>query len=100
MEKATGEEAGMVCIICLQRSETSGHIRWNDRIGSVCATCSERVWTCPDCSRSFYVGENKDRPPRHYVEEGANKPVCDGWKSEKRRLSDAYLRSKVPWARF
>jgi hypothetical protein len=72
------------CIICIKNPATKTSIKWCDREGRICESCIEKTWTCPDCSRLFYTGENRGFKPRHHLT-SKSKNMCHGWKSEKRR---------------
>ena len=89
MEQNTYEATIMVfipkCVICIKNPATDTPIKWCDRTGCICESCLEKTWTCPDCSRLFYTGENKGYKPRHNISP-KSKQECHGWKSEKRRV--------------
>ena len=75
----------MVCVICIKNPATDVKIQWCHRKGFICKSCLEKTWTCSDCSRIFYTGDNKGFKPRHNVSKEKNSKECHGWKSQRRR---------------
>ncbi len=63
-----------------------------------CDGCfAANLWDCPECDRSFYIGLNQGRYPRHYrMTDKVDyrfrqvREVCPGWKSEKRLAAEKY----------
>jgi len=63
-----------------------------------CDEClAANLWDCPECDRSFYIGLNQGRYPRHYrMTDKVDyrfrqvREVCPGWKSEKRLAAEKY----------
>ena len=57
-----------------------------------CDEClAANLWDCPECDRTFYIGLNQQRLPRHYRNTDEIdfrmrrvREVCPGWKSSRR----------------